>query len=858
MADLQTRNSFIAVSLQQRLDRLGLKPTEDRVSAHIRPLIGGIATATDDLAEVITMPHNEKNERKLIEEFKSKMSVYHEKLKRHIASLQRETESNRNLLLLKLEEKAELAVHIKDVRSEALSHFKELEKQQKRLKKWKMCYERVFRRLTSIQASFNSAPITDTDTSLDGMRRNIHRLLTENRDLTLQVTSMNDQLKLYEVKLRGIREEAQRSRSLLHAQREHAAASALASSNVVHTIYGGSVTPRVSVGFIEPKGPYPFGEYSTNLEWFFEETWKDPTNGSIPANAYLKSMDDPSQPTGKRILDAAGHEFFDNWKRTQLLFGLSEALQHMASIKDLDKAVKFVMSAICRLCECDRASYWVIDQSRGMAWTKVAATGSPEDRKKFEDPSAMTTLMIPLSTGLVGAAFRSREVLNIADAYADNRFNRTVDQKTEYRTRSVLCYPVVLQGQIVGIVQCINKISPSSSVFSETDIAVVKTLGSAMLGVLSSCHAHEESRKVDIRRQVLVDTTDSLVRGTNCRKHFLLLLRDRMKQLFRADECALILVYKDFYARIALDFDQTLAMISSDRDVTGGIVHKCVSERNPIHVFGKTELGCFDLAAADLEIIKHRNAEIAGLKDGDVSVHAWPIFSHARPGEVSAVIEWACMDRSVIGFGDDGSFNDKNEVHVDLCARLMKLFTFYVEKFWPSKFRLSWTKVKHLQLKVRGMLSFSAAKADKEEVIKKQLRFTPFTNRNEKMIDLWKKAKEQIVSHYRKKMNQPSGSVRKPLLRSADEFQTKLRNERQSIISRRSTITVSPASLEELRAIADDFTGLNGSLISSNGFGNLMTLTEGREPAPDSVSDDDVSDADEKSSESSSSLESDD
>jgi hypothetical protein len=812
MLEVQTKNVFMAMSLQQKLSRYSLKPSEDRVSPYLRPLLG-VDVCDPVESDCSTVPYNEKLERTLVDELKSKTAVNHEKLRRQIASMLRETEASRNLLLMKEEEKSEMTIHMKDVKCEALSHYAELEIQQKRLKKWKICYEKVFRRLMDMQASFQDEPISEThaERSLDGMRRNINRLLSENRRLTQQVSEMNEQLRLYDSKLRGVRHETKRSLSLLHAQREEAAANALASSTSIgeSSLLGGSMTPRVRVGFVPPEGPYSLSEWSRGVEWFYEETAKDPSNGALAANAYLRAIADPSQPTGQQILDSAGHEFYIQWKQAQLLYGVSEALQHMASIRDLDKAVSFVMQAICRLCECDRASYWVIDQTRGIAWTKVASNPSQEDRRQStvvddKPPVSMTTLMIPLSTGLVGAAFRSGQVLNIADAYADNRFNRTVDQKTEYRTKSVLCFPVVLRQQIVGIVQCINKVSPSNSVFSESDIAVVKTLGSAMLGVLSSCHAHEESRKLSMRRQVLVDTTDDLVRRMTCRRHFLVILREKMKQLFRADECALVLVYRDFVARVALDFDQTLTLVSSDRGALApGLVHKCLASHSPIHVFGRSDLATIGSCPADLGIIRHLTTEASGPPDGDVSVHSWPLISVHRPGEISAIIQWACLDRSVIGFGDDGSFNEKNSVHVDLCSRFMKLIEYYVEKFWPSKFRLTWTKVKHFQLKVRGMLSFSPTNDESRDPAFNHRKSTPFANRNMRVVSLWKKAKEFVVNHKRKTDPQPTVTVKKPTMQCVDEFKAKLVRERTSSLVKRPTIRITQSSMEELRSIAE-------------------------------------------------------
>ena len=48
-------------------------------------------------------------------------------------------------------------------------------------------------------------------------------------------------------------------------------------------------------------------------------------------------------------------------------------------------------------------------------------------------------------------------MLNITDAYSDPRFNRTVDQKTGYRTKTILCMPIFIRGDVIGVVQMVNK-----------------------------------------------------------------------------------------------------------------------------------------------------------------------------------------------------------------------------------------------------------------------------------------------------------------------------------------------------------------------------------------------------------------
>ena len=49
------------------------------------------------------------------------------------------------------------------------------------------------------------------------------------------------------------------------------------------------------------------------------------------------------------------------------------------------------------------------------------------------------------------------ETLNIVDAYDDPRFNREIDRRTGYHTRTMLCMPIYIRGNIIGVVQMVNK-----------------------------------------------------------------------------------------------------------------------------------------------------------------------------------------------------------------------------------------------------------------------------------------------------------------------------------------------------------------------------------------------------------------
>ena len=82
----------------------------------------------------------------------------------------------------------------------------------------------------------------------------------------------------------------------------------------------------------------------------------------------------------------------------------------------------------------------------------------------------MSELRIPIAAGFVGWSVKNAEPLLIPDAYLDPRFDHRSDEKTHYRTTSVMTVPLFdSQGKVMGVFQAINK-QGEEKVFSNQDL----------------------------------------------------------------------------------------------------------------------------------------------------------------------------------------------------------------------------------------------------------------------------------------------------------------------------------------------------------------------------------------------------
>ena len=116
----------------------------------------------------------------------------------------------------------------------------------------------------------------------------------------------------------------------------------------------------------------------------------------------------------------------------------------------LDDFFPVVCKEATILMNCDRASLFLVrDAEKGGGkelWSKIAMGIPP--------------IHVPLKeTSIAGATVLGKEMVNIPNAYGDSRFDPTWDKKTNYRTRSILCCPVMDAhgGYCMGCLQAIAR-----------------------------------------------------------------------------------------------------------------------------------------------------------------------------------------------------------------------------------------------------------------------------------------------------------------------------------------------------------------------------------------------------------------
>lgn len=126
------------------------------------------------------------------------------------------------------------------------------------------------------------------------------------------------------------------------------------------------------------------------------------------------------------------------------LTGMREVAAALSGRLELDELLRIIISKVSELLDCDRATLFVIDEERRELWSRII--------------EGSETIRLPLGSGVAGYVAATGLPLNLLDAYTDPRFDQRFDEKSGYRTKSLIAVPILSpEGKVMGVVEALNK-----------------------------------------------------------------------------------------------------------------------------------------------------------------------------------------------------------------------------------------------------------------------------------------------------------------------------------------------------------------------------------------------------------------
>lgn len=186
------------------------------------------------------------------------------------------------------------------------------------------------------------------------------------------------------------------------------------------------------------------------------------------------------------------------------LTALLNVARTLAAETSLEHLLTTVAKEIKNVLDADRCTVFLLDKENNELVSKIALGMGTQE------------LRFPADKGLAGYVAQAGEIINITDAYSDERFNKDIDKETGYTTKTILCMPIWnMKHEILGVFQVLNK---NNGTFSKEDEEILIAIGSSAGIAIENARLFESQQMmIDKQKELFKNFVDTLAASIDAR-----------------------------------------------------------------------------------------------------------------------------------------------------------------------------------------------------------------------------------------------------------------------------------------------------------------------------------------------------
>ncbi len=130
------------------------------------------------------------------------------------------------------------------------------------------------------------------------------------------------------------------------------------------------------------------------------------------------------------------------------------------STLDMARLLAIIMEIIKSIMDTEASTLLLYEEdSRELVFKVALSEVGKELQEKYR---------VKIGQGVAGWVAEHRQTVYINDVYGDERFDPNFDQKTGFKTKAILCAPLLFKGKLIGVIQAINPLNRPH--FDEEDV----------------------------------------------------------------------------------------------------------------------------------------------------------------------------------------------------------------------------------------------------------------------------------------------------------------------------------------------------------------------------------------------------
>ena len=167
----------------------------------------------------------------------------------------------------------------------------------------------------------------------------------------------------------------------------------------------------------------------------------------------------------------------------QVLFRIAKAIHHY---RGLDGLLAFITKETQNLISVEGSSVILLDEEKKEFYFFAATYDDKEAGKKFKE------IRFPVDKGVAGQVYRTGKPLIVADTSKSPYFFNEVDEKSDYKTKSMIDVPIKIQDRMIGVLCGVNK---KEGEFDQTDVNLMTTIANTAALPIENARINEELKR---------------------------------------------------------------------------------------------------------------------------------------------------------------------------------------------------------------------------------------------------------------------------------------------------------------------------------------------------------------------------
>lgn len=174
-------------------------------------------------------------------------------------------------------------------------------------------------------------------------------------------------------------------------------------------------------------------------------------------------------------------------RRLRELAFLNESGQAITSTLNLDRVLHLLLDKVRDLLNVDAASIALRDKETEELVFEAAVGSRAQD---------VLDVRLKPGQGIAGWVAETGKPLVVHDVQKDSRFFADIDRQIGMTTQAILCVPIVLKGQVVGVIETLN---PSKAAFDEQSVELLSALAGLAATAIDNARLFAQVRSVEAR-----------------------------------------------------------------------------------------------------------------------------------------------------------------------------------------------------------------------------------------------------------------------------------------------------------------------------------------------------------------------